>query len=211
MIGDHLHDNIWFAIGSALFMLWAGFWARKAAIERDLFLSERKKLQERARSLEQRRKPRPDSSVLVLFNQPSGENEMQQIYPDEGLVTQLVRIMGDDVHYHLFVNDVTPDRDTVLADFTEAAFTGYVEVTVEAADFTIDGVSAHVGYIQAPPITFSNGSGVDQDAYGYYVTDVGDTEVLAAARFDAAPVTKPDGDQWSVIPVWGDSSSLSGG
>lgn len=136
---------------------------------------------------------------------------MQQIYPDEGLVSQLMRIMGDDVKYHLYTNDITPDRATVLADFTEAAFTGYAAVTVEAADFTIDGVSAHVGYIQAPPITFTNGSGVDQDAYGYYVTDAGSTEVLAAGRFDAAPVTKADGDAWSVIPVWGDSSSLSGG
>jgi len=136
---------------------------------------------------------------------------MQQIYPDQGLVPQLLRIMAADVKYHLYANDLTPDRGTVLADFTGAAWTGYASVTVEAADFTIDGVAAHVGYIQAPPITFANGSGADQDAYGYYVTDAGNTKVLAAGRFDAAPVTKPDGDEWSVIPVWGDSSSLSGG
>jgi len=133
---------------------------------------------------------------------------MQQFYPDDGLVFQLLQIVADDVRYHLFTNDFTPDRDTVLADLTEAAWTGYAYVDVAPGDFATSGVAGHVGYIQAPPITFDNGSGADQSAYGYYVTNVAGTKLLAAARFDSAPITKPDGDQFTVIPVWGDSSAI---
>jgi len=128
---------------------------------------------------------------------------MEQIYVDEGLVFQLDLIVAVDNVWHIFVNDVTPDRDTELGDLTEASFSGYAEQTVLGTAFIADGVVGHVGFKVAAPIAFLNSSGSPVDVYGYYVTDAGGTILLAAARFDAAPVTKEDGESIIVVPVWG--------
>jgi len=130
------------------------------------------------------------------------------IFPDEGLVTQLGRILVLDVLYHLFTNNVTPDRDTVLADLTDATWTGYAPITQTFTDYTITGVAGHAGYAIAAPISFSNGSGSPVTTYGYYVTDSGETVLLAAARFDGAPLTIAAAGTLPVVPVWGDFSQL---
>jgi len=96
---------------------------------------------------------------------------MQQLYPDEGLVMQMERILTAGVRLHLFTNDITPDRDTVLADLTEAAWSGYVMIELDDTDFGTTGVAAHQGYMMANPQSFLNSSGVDQDAFGYYYTE----------------------------------------
>lgn len=129
---------------------------------------------------------------------------MTLLFPDDGLVMQLERILTASVKYHLFTNNIVPDTDTVIGDLTEAAWTGYAAVTQGVADFTVKGVASHQGYAIAPAIEFDNSSGGDVDAYGYYVTDTGVTKLLAIALFDSAPVTIPDGGTQAVIPVWGD-------
>lgn len=134
---------------------------------------------------------------------------MDQIYPDQGLITILQRIVADDFHFHLFVNNITPDRTTVLFDLTEAAWSGYVPITVLRTDFVMYGLAAHIGSAQAPPIAFNNNTGTSQSAYGYYITDVSNSVLLAVARFDSAPVIKNDGDGWVVQPIIGDVSVLS--
>lgn len=131
---------------------------------------------------------------------------MQDIYADEGLVESLLRIAQGTVRYHLFVNDITPTRDTELADLVEAAWTGYTSFDLDETDFTSTGVAGHTGYMQADPLAFENADGGDVDAFGYYVTDASETLLFKAARFDAAPITKPDGDFFVVTPTWGDFS-----
>jgi len=132
---------------------------------------------------------------------------MLQVYPNEGLVEQLTRIANGELVFRLFKNDVTPDRDSELADFEEADWTNYAAITVDETDFALTGVTADTGYIVgALPVGFINTSGAPQDAYGYYVTDVANTIVLAAARFDNAPVTKANNFSWPVTPAWGDFS-----
>lgn len=129
---------------------------------------------------------------------------MQQKYPDAALVPILQRFLAGDFHYHLYTNNLTPDDASVLGDFTEAAWGGYAAQTVVAADFSLTGVSAHVGGVTGLPVTFTNSSGGDQSAYGYYVTNTGNTQLLACARFDAAPVLKHNTESWLVIPTFGD-------
>jgi hypothetical protein len=131
---------------------------------------------------------------------------MEAVYPDEGLVELIDRMTNTTMHVHLFTNDLTPDEDTVLADMTEAAWTGYAAQDVDPGDWTLKGVANHQGYALANPVEFDNGSGVDQDAYGYYITDSGDSMLLQAVRFDSPPSTKPDGESWTVFPTWGDDS-----
>jgi hypothetical protein len=127
---------------------------------------------------------------------------MRQIYPDVALAEQLRRVMVDGLKWKLFTNNVTPDPANAIGSFTEASWTGYADVTLDDTDFTTSGVAAHVGFILAPPISFLNSSGGDVAAYGYYVTDIGESQVFAVARFDSAPVTKHDGESFIVIPTW---------
>src|SRR5437868_194692 len=133
---------------------------------------------------------------------------MQQVYPDEGLVELITRMLASSLHLHLFVNDLTPSFTTVLLDMTEATFGGYSVASLLIADWAVMGVSAHNGYALAAPKSFLNSSGIDQAAYGYYFTDVSDSMLIAATRFDSAPVTKHDGESFLVFPTWGDFSQF---
>lgn len=134
---------------------------------------------------------------------------MNLLFPDEGLVMQLNRILTASVKYHLYTNNLTPTLATVLADLTEAAWTSYAAITQTWTDYTINGVAAHSGYALAPPIVFTNGSGSTVNPYGYYVTDTGVTKLLAIARFDGAPSPIVAAGTLSVIPTWGDFSQLN--
>lgn len=131
---------------------------------------------------------------------------MKAVYPDESFALWLTRMLAGGFTYHLFTNNVTPDRDTVAADLTEAAWTGYVDIDVDDTDFGMPSVAGHIGAAVAPDIAFVNASGGSQSAYGYYVTAQGDTEILLAVRFDSAPVAQDDGDSWLVTPRVGSAS-----
>lgn len=134
---------------------------------------------------------------------------MDLLFPNDGLVEQLTRILNGTVKYHLFTNNVMPTLADTVSTYTEAAWTGYAAVSKTFSDFTINGVSGNLGFAIASPIAFSNSSGSSQAAYGYYVTDSAGAILLAAARFDSAPVSIPNGGSTSVVPVWGDYSQLS--
>ena len=134
---------------------------------------------------------------------------MHAIYPDASLSWHVGRAINVDWVYHLFTNNLTPDRDTVLGDFTEAAWTGYAVDTAYTTDWTMRAVASHKGSAEATDVTFNNTSGGDQVAYGYYVTDTGGTQLIQCGRFDDAPVTIPDGDSYSFTPRHGDRSGFS--
>jgi hypothetical protein len=134
---------------------------------------------------------------------------MNQIYPDQGLVELLTRLVTPSVHYHLFTNNIIPDLSTTLGALVEAAWAGYAVVTVLPGAFTIGTVTAHVGTIIAAPISFFNTSGGDVTPYGYYVTDAGNTKLYAITLFSGAPITIPDGGSQQVVPIFGDFSRFA--
>lgn len=134
---------------------------------------------------------------------------MNQIYPDAGLIILATRMVTPSWRYHLFTNNITPDRDTVLGGLTEMAIAGYAAVTVPLASFTLSGVTGHVATLLAAPISFLNSSGGAANAYGYYVTDAANAVLFAVARFNPAPISKADGESWLVTPILGDLSVLS--
>ena len=133
---------------------------------------------------------------------------MNQVYPNAGLVLFLQRMALGDFHFHLYANNYTPVKGSTLLNFTEAPWLGYVDIAVAAAAFTLYGVAGNVGSLLAAPIAFVNTSGAPQSAYGYYVTDTSDTILLAAAIFDASPISQNNGDSWLVTPVLGDFSQF---
>lgn len=125
---------------------------------------------------------------------------MNQIYPDEGLLPLLDRMLTASVQYHLFENNVTPDRDTVLGDLTEVSTFGYAAQTVALAGWTLQSVAGHVGTFQAAPLAFTPAGGA-WSVYGYYVTSVAGGVLLAVGRFDGAPIAVPDGVPILVNPI----------
>jgi len=131
---------------------------------------------------------------------------MIQNYPDEGLIRMLRLIVdngGDGLTWALFDNDLTPTLDTVLADLTFPAGT-WASKILKSVDFTLDQVAYHVGTIQGAAIVFTNSSGSSKTVYGFAVYDQVNQLLIAAARFDAAPVIIADGGMYNVLPILGD-------
>lgn len=136
---------------------------------------------------------------------------MKIIIPDEALLPLLRRQARDLTNafltYTLFSNDISPDRDTVLADLVAAA--DFASVDVAAADYTLEQVNGHVASIQADDVVFENTALTAKDVYGYYVTDVTGTYILFVGRFDDAPRTVESGEQTFVTPKLGCKSLYS--
>jgi hypothetical protein len=128
---------------------------------------------------------------------------MNVVFPDAGLIPILVKIVGSGLIYNLFINDINPGVESVLVDFQIANWSGYASVTVPAAAWSLQVVEGDVGKFQADPILFFNTSPGDRVTYGYYVTDSSNTDIVAAARFDLAPVTIRRGDAYPVLPLLG--------
>lgn len=128
---------------------------------------------------------------------------MQEVIPDAALVPALQKLADQNITYRLFTNNVTPDQATVLGDLTEAAWTGYAPITVIGSEWTPNDPVGGVGLLLHPPIAHVNSSGSNQSAYGYYRLDE-NGDLMAACRFDAAPVTKANGESWTIIPILGD-------
>lgn len=132
-----------------------------------------------------------------------------QIYPDQGLGEWLKKMTQfHSLSYRLFVNNVTPDKNTILADLTEESTGSYSRVDVAPGDWTSYTVTAHVGTAFAPPISFTP-SGTTWTTYGYYVVDASTgTLLLAVCRFDSAPLSTPSGTGILITPKISDFSKF---
>ena len=109
-----------------------------------------------------------------------------QTIPDEGKVDELELQHSEDMTLRLFVNNITPDRDTVLADFTECTVGGYAAKTLTGGSWDVsDNGTEVVATYAAQEFTFT-GSG--ETAYGWYLEDAAGTVVRRCALFDA-PIT----------------------
>ena len=128
---------------------------------------------------------------------------MIQIFPDATLVPSLLRLVGANLYYWPFISPTSLSLANVLADFSLSTSTGF---TVPVANFTLTGVSAHVGKITAPDQAIVNSSGSSADMYGYFVTDAiaggsPSGNLVMCALFDGAPITLPNGGTYNVTPT----------
>ena len=136
---------------------------------------------------------------------------MDQIYPDNGLVYLLQQIVagsGSGLYWRLFENNVTPSLADTLGTYTLSS-TSWGRIQVAPANFTLTQVAAHQGSAQATNIVFTNTTGVPKTVYGFVIEDPAEAKLLAAARFDAAPITIADGGTLVVTPIVGDQSALT--
>lgn len=112
----------------------------------------------------------------------------QIVVPDEGelfLLDALLRSGSPDAFLiHLYTNNYTPVKDSELADFTEAAYTGYSPVALARSSWSSPETVG--GYAQCvygtAPLEFAPESGTDT-VYGYFVTDADETVCLWAEGF----------------------------
>jgi hypothetical protein len=130
------------------------------------------------------------------------------IFPDAGLLYILRQTVGTALIYDLYRNNYTPTLSSALVDFQRANWSGYAPVTIPAVLWTVQMVAGNVGRFQAPIILFGNSSATEQAAYGYYVKDATNTVLIAAGRFDLAPVIIPRGGAYPVLPLLGAYSGL---
>lgn len=131
------------------------------------------------------------------------------ILPDEGIEDQHARSLGVDLpmflpwRLMLFVNNITPDHATVLADLTEATFNGYHQITIDPSlwQFTpaTDGCS-HAQWTSTPYAWNVTGGPLDT-IYGWAMIDPVGGVIRRCQRFDDADIAAVVIGQPFTLPI----------
>ena len=130
--------------------------------------------------------------------------------PLEGLEWLLNKLKDNwgNLTLHLYSNDKTPTDADIVDDYTEASFSGYAEVSINAWADAVKNTDNIHWQVQGTAITFThNGGGQTTNCYGYYVTalkglSAGAVALLWAERFSNPPVAMAVlGDFITVVPV----------
>lgn len=106
----------------------------------------------------------------------------------QAIITNLITAVTGDLAgalLHLYKNDYTPNPNTLLADMTEADFSGYVSkvVTWSAVSISDDGHPESIGTaLEFRPTS----SVITNNIYGAYLTTAGGA-LRMAWRFASAP------------------------
>ena len=117
----------------------------------------------------------------------------------QALSIMLNKTAGENLRLRLFTNNITPADTDVLATYTEASGSGYANVLLTAANWTVTaGDPASASY---PEITFTF-TGALGSVYGYYITGETSNLVRWAERFPTAPFdVQANGDQIKITPT----------
>lgn len=101
---------------------------------------------------------------------------------------QLVTSFGGvSLTVHLYDNDVTPTKDTILTDLNEASFPGYAAQPTAVP--ISGGMSGHIFAFAPFTVQFAHTPGADDGVvYGYFFKWVGTGLLGGVARFTGAPV-----------------------
>lgn len=124
---------------------------------------------------------------------------MAVVYPYESRNQDLLELIGAYSGFQLclFQNNITPDVDSVFADFTECDFSGYLYAGLTLGPILRDANDN--AKTTALGIAFThNGGGTANDVYGWFlVTDYGTSpKVRHCDRFADAPrIMSSSGDQ----------------
>lgn len=118
--------------------------------------------------------------VLVLPNQ--GEAIALDLLVHKGVYTSY------DLTLKLFKSNTTPANSDTEATYTEADFTGYADVDLVAANWTITPGSPSLAEAAQQTFTSSAGS-QNQPVYGYYLVQTTGGKLVWAERFTDGPYT----------------------
>jgi hypothetical protein len=126
------------------------------------------------------------------------------LLPDvgEGLWLQYVvnKATPQDLRLRLFQSNTTPAETDVAGTYTESSFTGYANISLTGANWTITaGAPSHADYAQQSFTSSANQTA--QQVYGYYLTRVTGGELMWAERFPDGPYpVSNNGDVIKVTP-----------
>ena len=130
------------------------------------------------------------------------------IFPDTALVWLLLQVANTmpGLIYHLYTNPVAWSPQTALIDLI-ALDPVFPPQTVPLANWIVSGVQDDIGFLQAPSLTWTNNSGVNQTVYGYFVTDGTGAVLVMGGQFDGAPLTVQPLGTVQAVPVLGSYSA----
>lgn len=110
------------------------------------------------------------------------------VVPNTGKIASLASLLVANTYtLHLYQNNYTPVRGTLLANLTEATFTGYAAVAL--AGWTVVAIDgSNYAYSIANTVFFTAGViGVGNTIFGAYITD-GPGNLIAAELFATGSV-----------------------
>ena len=137
---------------------------------------------------------------------------MAIVIPSASAKTLLEFALGDvtpgNQEYRLFVNNYTPDDDSVAASFTEMSTLGYALKELTKTDWTATaGASGQPATAVQAQQTWTFEAGTPVSVYGYYVTDKTTGKLLWAEKFASAKVVGNLNDQILITPTLTGSKS----
>lgn len=131
---------------------------------------------------------------------------MALLVPDTGEIYMLQNIVGKNatantLYLKLYQNAVTPGEANTVADYTEANFTGYANIALTGASWTVSSASGYSNATYAIQTYTSSAAQSTQQIYGYYVTSGPGGQLLWAEKFTDGPypITN-NGDAIKVTP-----------
>lgn len=129
---------------------------------------------------------------------------MSLVVPDTAEVIALKAFLNhtpqdEDQILRLFKNNYDPVESSVVGDFTESDFSGYVEIALAGASWTVTGGSPTAA-TYAEQTFQSDADQTEQTAYGYYVVRDTGGELLWAERFPTPVAISENGDFVKVTP-----------
>lgn len=132
--------------------------------------------------------------------------ETQVVPKTENLaaLTQLVAAGGplNANKLHLYKNNITPSRNTVLADLIEADFDGYAAIAalVWSAPFLdVDGTALVMG---ADAAFIATGGTTPNTVFGWYLTNAGSTVLIGVFAFNTPVGIAGAGQACPVVPFF---------
>lgn len=130
---------------------------------------------------------------------------MAIVVPDVGEVLALGFLVNKTVPENLvlclYQNNITPAEADTVATYTAATFTGYAQITLTGASWTITGgAPSSAAYAQQ---TFTSTAGAqNQPIYGYFLKRLTTGDLVYAERFSDGPYTiVNNGDNIKVTPT----------
>ena len=98
-------------------------------------------------------------------------------------------LAAQDQVLHLFQNDLAISRGTVLAQFVECDWSGYLPQTYPAASWTPPALEGQAARSIGIPATFThNGGPLGNLVYGYWFQDSATAELTWCERLQGAPI-----------------------
>jgi hypothetical protein len=133
------------------------------------------------------------------------------LLPDEGIGDLLEYILKRSIsgvvpwQLIFFVNDITPDNTTVLADLTEATWGGYSRVDLDRDTWTVPDVNPNCAHSTwgVDAIVYFVTSGPLETNYGYAYIDPTEGVIRFIQRFDAPDIAPVEvGGKVTILPAF---------